>query len=630
MCGIVGTVMADPQGAADPNVLRRMADCLRHRGPDDEGFYLRGPVGLGMRRLSIIDLQTGHQPIAGEEGRVWVVFNGEIYNYRALRRRLEALGHRFTTQTDTEVIVHAWEERGPASVNELEGMFAFAVWDEATATLFLARDRLGIKPLYYALLPDQIVFGSELRALLPHPRVGREVDLRALSRYLLHEYVPAPDSILKTVRKLPAGHWLSFTHGRVKVEPYWEFSFRREASAPPEEYATRLRTAVEESVKSHLVSDVPLGVFLSGGIDSGAIAAFAARHVSGRLQTFSIGFEDPSFDESRYARQVARHIGSDHHEEVFNGRALEEMVSRLPDLLDEPLGDASFIPTCLLSGFTRRSVTVALAGDGGDELFAGYPTYQAHRLAAAYLRLPRGIREGIVRPLVERLPVSFDNLSLDFRLKRFVEGMRYPPAERHLAWIGSFPPAAQRELLSPEVLAELGSWSPFDEVASALAHSSAASALEEALVLDLKGYLGEGILAKTDRASMAVSLEVRVPFLDRRVVELAAGIPANLKLRGLTTKHILKRSLRGILPDEIIDRKKKGFGIPIARWLCGELGPLLEEVFSPDRLRRRGLFRPEAVRRLIDDHRARRRDNRKQLYTLLAFELWASRVLGAA
>jgi asparagine synthase (glutamine-hydrolysing) len=509
-------------------------------------------------------------------------------------------------------------------------MFAFALWDEATATLFLARDRLGIKPLYYVLLPDQIVFGSELRSLLPHSGVERTVDLRALSRYLLHEYVPAPDSILKTVRKLPAGHWLSFTHGRVKVEPYWEFSFRRNEDCSPEEHAAHLKAAIEESVKGHLVSDVPLGVFLSGGIDSGAIAAFAARHVTGRLQTFSIGFEDPSFDESRYARQVARHIGSDHHEEIFDARVLLEMVSKLPDLLDEPLGDASFIPTCLLSGFTRRSVTVALAGDGGDELFAGYPTYQAHRLASAYMRLPRATREGIIRPLVERLPVSFDDLSFDFRLKRFVGGIELPTAQRHLTWLGSFTPATQRELLTADVLAELGSWEPFDEISSALAHSGAASDIEEALVLDLKGYLGEGILTKTDRASMAVSLEVRVPFLDRRVVELAAGIPTDLKLRGLTTKSILTRSLRGILPDKIIDRKKKGFGIPIARWFCLELAPMLEEVLSPDALRRRGLFRPEAVRRLIDDHRARRRDNRKQLYTLLAFELWASKVLGSA
>src|SRR5438094_4255796 len=432
-----------------------MNDRITHRGPDDEGVFVQGPAGLAMRRLKIIDLATGHQPMTGEDGRVWTVINGEIYNYRELREAHAARGHVFTTRSDTEVIVHGYEERGVASVGDLEGMFAIAFWDAPARRLLLARDRLGIKPLYYAVLPDQIVFASELKALLEHPAIERTLDLTALSRYLAHEYVPAPHAILRSVRKLPAGHWLSYTDGRLKVEPYWDVQFGRPGPVGEAEAVAALRATLDASVREHLVSDVPLGVFLSGGIDSSTVAAFAARHASGRLKTFSIGFEDPSFDESAHARRVARALDTDHHEEILSPRAAVDLVGRLPDLLDEPLGDASLLPTYLLSHFTRRSVTVALSGDGGDELFAGYPTYQAHRLARALELVPRWVRHRLVRPAVERLPVSLDDLSLDFRLKRFVEGMDFAPVERHAAWLGSFTPAEQGGLLTADALARL-------------------------------------------------------------------------------------------------------------------------------------------------------------------------------
>ena len=625
MCGIVGNVLARADRTPDAAVLKRMNDRITHRGPDDEGVFVQGPAGLAMRRLKIIDLATGHQPMTGEDGRVWTVFNGEIYNYRELREAHAARGHVFTTRSDTEVIVHGYEERGVASVGDLDGMFAVAIWDAPARTLLLARDRLGIKPLYYAVLPDQIVFASELKALLEHPAIERTLDLTALSRYLAHEYVPAPHSILRAVRKLPAGHWLTYTDGRVKLEPYWDVNFQRGAGIDEAEAVEALRAALDRSVKQHLVSDVPLGVFLSGGIDSSAVAAFAARHFPGRLKTFSIGFEDPSFDETAHARRVARVLDTDHQEEILDPRAALDLVTRLPELLDEPLGDASFLPTYLLSRFTRRSATVALSGDGGDELFAGYPTYQAHRLAGPLELIPPLLRRRLLRPVVERLPVSLDNLSFDFKLKRFVAGLDFAPVDRHAAWLGSFTPAEQRELFAADALARMEappSYAAFHEM---LSHAPSASGLERMLYLDLKGYLGEGVLTKVDRASMACSLEVRVPLLDHRVVELATSLPMHLKLRRVTTKYVLKRALAGVLPRDILERPKKGFGIPLGRWFRGELAPMLRDVCAPEVIRRAGLFRPEAVGRLLAEHAEGRHDHRKKLYTLLAFQLWASR-----
>jgi asparagine synthase (glutamine-hydrolysing) len=624
MCGIAGIVCAQADRRPDPVVLTRMTDRLRHRGPDDAGAVVRGPAALGMRRLEIIDLATGHQPMAGEDQRVWVVFNGEIYNYRELTDRQRARGHVFQTRSDTEVIVHGYEDLGLGVLNELDGMFAIAVWDESARTLVLARDRIGIKPLYYAVLPDQLVFASEIKALLEHPEVDRTLDIPSVSRYLAYEYVPAPHAIFRSVRKLPAGHWLSYTDGRVKVEPYWNLDFSRPSALDEREAAEKLRATLDAAVRRHLVSDVPLGVFLSGGLDSGTVAALAASHVTGRLQTFSVGFTDPSFDEAAHARRVARAVGSEHHEEILDARAALELVDRLPDLLDEPLGDASILPTYLLSRFARRSVTVALSGDGGDELFAGYPTYQAHRLARAYRRVPRVVRERVIRPLVEAMPVSHGNLSLDFRLKRFVEGMVDDDVERHARWMGSFTPEEQRELLTPEAAARIEG-APYDTVRDTAVQVAAGDPLARLLYLDLKGYLGEGVLTKVDRASMACSLEVRVPLLDRAVVELAASLPAHMKLRGLTTKYVLKQAMRDGLPRDIIDRRKQGFGVPLARWFRRELAPLLADVLAPAALRRHGLFRPEVVERLVREHQNGARDHRKKLYTLLVFQLWAAR-----
>jgi asparagine synthase (glutamine-hydrolysing) len=447
----------------------------------------------------------------------------------------------------------------------------------------------------------------------------------ALSEYLAYEYVPAPRAIFQQVRKLAAGHWLVYQDGQVKVERYWDVAGLRPRDVSESEAVESLRALLDTAVRDHMVSDVPLGVFLSGGIDSSAVAAFAAPHARGRLSTFSIAFDDPSFDESAPARQVAEALGTEHHEQVLSLREAGGLIAALPDLLDEPLGDASLLPTYLLSRFARQAVTVALSGDGGDEVFAGYPTYRAHRLARLYGRVPSIIREGLVAPLVHRLPVSLDNFSLDFRLKRFVTGMSYGVVERHARWMGSFTPAEQDELFTAETLSRMPAPPSYAAVHAFAAAIPEEPWLNQVLYLDLKGYLGEGVLTKVDRASMACSLEVRVPLLDRRVVEFAATLPPGLRLRGLTTKYVLKRVLRGRLPDTIITRPKKGFGVPLARWFRGEFGSLLEDVCAPEAIRREGLFRPEVVQRLLREHREGRQDHRKKLYTMLAWQLWAAR-----
>ena len=623
MCGIVGVVLARPDGRPDQTVVKRMADRIAHRGPDDEGFVVRGPAALGVRRLRIIDLEAGRQPMTGEDATVWVAFNGEIYNYRELTTRLTSAGHVFRTRSDTEAIVHAWEARGVDALDDLEGMFGLAVWNDATRTLVLARDRLGIKPLYYAVLPDALVFASELKAMLEHPGVSRELDMEALSAYLAHDWVPPPRSMVKGVRKLPPGHRLIYTRGEARVERWWDVRYEDGARVMAPQAAARLGAVLDLSVRQHLLSDVPLGVFLSGGLDSTTVAMFARRHVR-RLSTFSIGFEDRSFDESKYARRVAAILETDHHENILGPNAALDLVEHLGELVDEPLGDASILPTYLLSRFARKSVTVALSGDGGDELFAGYPTYQAHRVAHAWTRVPRAAR-AVARAVVDRWPVSHDNLSLDFRLKRFVAGADLDLDTRHAVWMGSYTPAEQRALLMPAALQRLPASPSYAEWQRLAAEAPAGPWLHRILYLDLKGYLAEGVLQKVDRASMACSLEVRVPLLDRRVVEVAAALPPEMKLHRLTTKRVLKWLVRHRLPRDIVGRSKHGFGVPLARWFRTELRPLVHEVCEEGALRRAGLVDPDVVNALIREHMRGEADHRKKLYTLLVLLLWTRR-----
>jgi asparagine synthase (glutamine-hydrolysing) len=605
-----------------------MTAALRHRGPDDESYYLSPDrrVGLGHRRLSIIDLAGGKQPMANEDGTAWVVFNGEIYNFAELRKRLEDRGHRFATNSDTEAIVHGYEEWGPDCVQKFNGMFAFALWDEREAKLFCARDRLGKKPFYYASLGGDFVFGSELKALLQHPRVSRELDRRSLGRYLAHEYVPAPYSILRDVRKLPAGHTLVYEPGtgRLDVRRYWDLTFEEDRPRGEADYAEELVARLREAVRRRLVSDVPLGVFLSGGIDSSAIVALMAELVPAKqIKTFTVTFLAESFDESDYARAVADRFGTDHHEQVFSVNAMLKVLPEVVGWMDEPFGDASLLPTYLLSKFTRRHVTVALGGDGGDELFAGYPTFVASRYAALYDRVPRLLRRGAER-LAAWLPVSTKNFSFDFKVRQFLKGAAYPEPLRTQVWLGSFSPPELDDLLTDEVKSELAGFDPFAAANGdgAAGPREGAGWLNRLIYRYCKSYLTDDILFKVDRASMAASLEARAPFLDVDFVAFVNRLPPALKLRGRTTKYLLKRALEGKVPHEVLYRPKKGFGIPVAQWLREDARALAQEAFEPACLRRTGLFRPDAVGRLFEEHVSGRKNNRKPLWTLLMFCLW--------
>ena len=623
MCGIIGFVNQNSQQPVNERIARAMNDAITHRGPDDEGFYFKNQTVLGMRRLSIIDLAGGHQPISNEDGTVWVVFNGEIYNYRELREGLLARGHHLRTNSDTETIVHLYEDYGDDLVSHLNGMFGFALWDERRQRLLIARDRMGEKPLYFTQTDEAFIFASELKALVQHPSVERRINLLALRKYLQYEFVPSPHTMLEGVHKLLPAHRLIFEKGSWRTERYWQLSYDGgRLKISEEEAAEEVRNRLREAVRMRLVSDVPLGVLLSGGIDSSTMAEMACEAAGGRVKTFSIAFEEKSFDESSYARKVAEQLGTEHYEQRFTERDMLDIVPEIPRLLDEPLGDGSLIPTFLLSRFTRQHVTVALGGDGGDELFAGYPTYGAHRMAKLYQMIPGFVRSGLIEPAVARMPVSTENLSLDFKAKRFVRGASHGAGTRHTIWMGSYDAVQQRELLRPEIIAACPDEIVFDEVLPYDRLNGHSNLIEQMMKLDAAHYLSECVLFKVDRASMAASLETRAPFLDHTFIEFVLKLPIEMKLKGLTGKYILKKAMRGRLPDDVIDRPKKGFGMPVAKWVKGELRSLVRDTFSPERLNRRGLFNAAYVQRLLDEHERGVADHRKLIWTLLMFEMW--------
>ncbi|HAM95388.1 TPA: asparagine synthase (glutamine-hydrolyzing) [Candidatus Azambacteria bacterium] len=618
MCGIAGFI-----GQGDKKILSQMTDSIRHRGPDDEGFFVLGETHLGMRRLSIIDLAGGKQPIFNEDGQIAVIFNGEIYNFLELKDKLVKNGHQFKTKSDTEVIAHLYEEEGEKLFEKLNGMFAIALWDDRKKKLVLARDRFGKKPLYYCVFDQTFVFGSELKAILKHPSVKKELDMEALNYYLTYEYVPTPKTIFKNIFKLEPASYLIFQNGKIRKEKFYDIKFGVYPEKLSEkEYMSELDKQLERAVSSRLISDVPLGIFLSGGLDSGTIAYYAQKASSQKIKTFSIGFSDPSFDESVYARKVSHHLDTEHHEHILEAEELFNLVPKITDLLDEPLADASIVPTYLLSKFTKEKVTVALSGDGGDELLMGYPTFQAHQLAHYYLKIPRGIREKFIKQIIGRLPVSFGNISLDYRLKRFILGLEYKPEYHDLIWIGSFTDKEKKKLFRPEILQSLSNVNEFDILDRYEQEVKGRPFLEKAVYLYLKTYLLDDILVKTDRASMFASLEVRAPFLDYQLVDFINSIPIDLKLKGFTTKYILKKLMADKLPLDIVNRKKKGFGVPVARWLRGELRPLLLEVLSRENIEKYGIFNYAYVKQLIDEHLSGRRDNRKLLWTVMIFQMW--------
>ena len=600
------------RGAVNPDQLAAMSGTLVHRGPDSDGAFVDRSVGLAARRLAIIDLATGDQPIANEDGRITVVQNGEIYNYRELRHELERAGHRFSTSGDTEVLVHLYEEHGERFAERLRGMFAIALWDSERNRLVLARDRYGIKPLYYRETGEELAFASELRAL---PR--GEVDLDALEAFLAFNSVPGPLTIFRDVRKLQPGHVLTWEGGRTEL-----ICYARPAPVPASEVSgeseaelvEELRARLRDSVRAHLVSDVPVGVLLSGGIDSSVLTALAADESSEPVRTFSIGFEERSFDELADARLVAERYGTQHRDLVLRPDAAL-LLPALADAFDEPFADSSALPTYLVSQLAAEDVKVALSGEGGDELFGGYYTYAADLLAQR-----TGWAAPFLRPLVERLPSSSRRASFDYRAKRFVRAAHLPPLERHHGW---------KEIFSPDARAELtgrrSEFDPVDLLRARFAETEGAELLARLQDVDLGTYLVDDLLVKTDRASMAHSLEARVPFLDPLVTDFALALPSRHKVRGLRKKVLLRKAAAPFVPPELLKRRKRGFSIPAAAWLRGELEPFARDTLSPDTLRRQGFFRPEVVTRLIDDHVAGREDLSRQLWGLLAFTLWHER-----
>jgi asparagine synthase (glutamine-hydrolysing) len=624
MCGICGLASVDGASSPDRAALEAMSETMVHRGPDSDGVLVEGPVGLAVRRLSIIDLEGGDQPIGNEDRSIHVVQNGEIYNYRELRAELERRGHRFSSRSDTEVLVHLYEERGPRFVDELRGMFAVAVWDSRRRRLVLARDRFGIKPLYYRVAGPTLSFASELKALFAQPGFQRQIDFDALEAYLAFNSIPAPLTIFSGVRKLPAGHLLTWEGREPQLERYARPRPVPAAEVRPEgdeELAAELRERLRDSVRAHLVADVPVGVLLSGGIDSSVLTALAASESAERVSTFSIGFEESSFDELSAARVVAEHYGTDHHELVLRPDAVE-LLPRLVEAFDEPFADSSALPTYLVSELAAGTVKVALSGEGGDELFGGYYTYVADQIAPRLAPAAKALRG-----VVERLPSSSAKASLDYRAKRFVRGAHLPPLERHHAWKEIFSDDARAELVARR---RDGIADPLDLYRARYGETEGAEPLARLQDLDLGIYLVDDLLVKTDRASMAHSLEARVPFCDPAVAELALALPTAKKVRGFAKKRLLRRAVAPLLPRSIVRARKRGFSVPMAAWLRGELEPFAREVLAAGTVDGQGYFRSEQVSRLLDAHVAGREDLSRQIWGLMAFTLWAERYASSA
>jgi asparagine synthase (glutamine-hydrolysing) len=625
MCGIAGIVRNDGK-PVDEQLLRRMNDAIRHRGPDEDGFYLNGSVGLAMRRLAIIDLKSGQQPIHNQDRSSWIVFNGEIYNYLELREKLEQLGHTFYTNSDTEAIVHAYDQFGTDCPNHLRGMFAFAIWNERTQELFLARDRVGKKPLLYAEVNGNLVFASEFSALLLHPDIGRDIQPEALDYYLSFMCIPAPLTAYRAIRKLEPGHWLRWRNGNVELKRYWQPDFTRKLDIGEEEAGERTIDILREAVRVRLMSEVPLGAFLSGGIDSSAVVALMSQESSERVKTFSIGFEEQDFSELHHARRVAEHVGAEHHEFIVRPDAME-VLPLLVEHYGEPYADSSAVPTYYVAKETRKHVTVALNGDGGDESFAGYERYIAMGFTEKYRRVPPFLRESLIRQMVNLIPAPPNGRSRVKSAQRMLSAVALPKVDRYTRWVSVFNEETKRPLYSEQFREQTQAANATGLLGEWFKRANGIGILDAMLLTDQMTYLPNDLLVKVDIATMAVSLEARSPFLDHHVIEFAASLPQNLKLRRLTSKYLLKKVLRQLLPNENLNRRKMGFGVPIGHWFRGKMQPFLREVLLSDKAIRRGLFKTGVVRLLIDLHATGERDYSHQLWTLLMLELWFNRFI---
>ncbi len=623
MCGICGQVTFSGT-PVNPDAIRAMTATLVHRGPDEDGYYFQPGVGLGMRRLKVLDLKTGQQPITNEDKSVWLVFNGEIYNYQELRQTLQSQGHRFTTQSDTEVIVHLYEEMGPACVDNLNGMFAFALWDEREQRLLLARDHLGIKPLYYSLQGGRLSFASELKALLVDGDATRKMDPASVADYFRWLYIPAPHTIFEGIKKLPPGSRLLMTAEGVRIEQYWrvEFPAVPVASLTEDEWAERLRAAIRSAVRRQMVADVPVGVFLSGGVDSSGIVAMARECVPGTLQTFSAGFPGMGlYDERAYAKRVADQFACEHHALEMTPSAVDALEIVI-QACDEPFGDSSAIPLYFLARFAKNFVTVALSGTGGDDLFAGYRRYRMSQWLPRYQQLPPGVRRWLAH-IVTALPAHRRSRWAEWSLyaKRFCAAAQNgaSPMAAYLSTLTFFDEALRRELLPVGVTARELPAEQFDGEPS--------DPLNAYLLTDLTTYLPDDLLVKEDRMTMAVGLEARVPFLDLEVVRLALQMPSQIKLHGNVTKAVLRRALKPVLPESIVSRPKHGFAVPVGEWLKGDLAPLFQDTVLSPRAASRPWIAGEVARALFERHRQGREDLGQQLWALLVFEMWCRRYL---
>jgi asparagine synthase (glutamine-hydrolysing) len=618
MCGIAGKFNFDPDRPIDRARLSAMTTVIAHRGPDSDGFYVADGIGLGHRRLSIIDLSTGDQPLANEDGTIWIVFNGEVYNFAEIRVELEAHGHRFRTHSDTEVIVHAYEQWGDRAVDRFRGMFAFALWDQPKRRLLLVRDRLGVKPLYYSATAAGVTFGSEIKSLLEDPDVPRGWSAEALDAYLALQYIPSPQTMYRGIWKLPAAHLLVAEHGRVSVRRYWDLQFTGDGDpAREEEYLERLDALVNESVRLRLVSDVPLGAFLSGGIDSTAVvAAMADACGADRVVTTSVGFDEHAFNELEHARIVARHLGVRQHEQVVKPD-VADLLPKLAWHLDEPFADSSAVPTYYVSKAAREHVTVALSGDGGDELWAGYARHRVEQWEQAARQWLGPTGGSIAGRMAARLPLGVKGA-------RSLRHLALSPAEacaRKHAY-GLFDADVRGSLYARDFAHEVRDADPF--IGFRLAYDSCPSPdpLDRALYVDVKTYLVDDIMTKVDKMSMAVSLESREPLLDHKLLEFAATVPSALKLKNGRGKHLLRRLLERRIPTSIVDRPKHGFEAPIGEWLRGPLAPMVDALLCDGRMRDRGVFDDRAVTALWSEHRDGRRDHRHRLWSLVMLELW--------
>lgn len=625
MCGIVGFVKKD--AGIDRSILERMNAAIIHRGPDDDGFYVDENAALGMRRLSIIDLAGGKQPIHNADKTKWIVFNGEIYNYQELRKGLDERGHELYTHSDTEAIIHLYDEYGPECLEHLRGMFAFAIWDTADKSLFIARDRVGKKPLLYSHQTNgDLIFGSEFAALLQHPDISREIDLEAIDSYMSFLCIPAPLTAFKQIRKLEPGHWMRWKDGAIETKRYWQPDFSKKIKITEEEAIIETTRILRESTKLRMISEVPLGAFLSGGVDSSMVVALMAQESSQPVKTFSIGFEEQDFSELKYAKRVAEHVGAEYHEFIVRPNAME-VLPTLVEHYGEPYADSSAIPTYYVAKETRQHVTVALNGDGGDESFAGYERYAAMRMAEIYHRLPKPLRKAFIEMPVSFLPTSEIKRSRFRDAKRFLQAANLPKTERYFRWMSTFDRPAKADIYTSDFSEAVSSANAAGYLETWFAKANGSGILDATLLTDQMTYLPNDLLVKVDIATMANSLEARSPFLDHKLIEFAASLPESLKMRRFETKSLLKKAAARLVPKEVIYRRKMGFGVPIGSWFRNEMKDFVREVLLSEKSLKRGIVKPEMLEKYVDEHLSAERDHSFQLWTLLMLELWFQRFI---